>query len=159
MRQRAARQSGARAAGDDRHADGRREVHRARVALEERGARRVDEVVLKALAREPEVLEAFLAELATGAACDRRLAAHDDQQVLWQTSVGDGSVSTGWGGRVADLLNAVANPAGNISMSVSLNGANTFEVGNLVNVRAQGFLHTREIFPQQLHLRVHLAVG
>jgi putative acyl-CoA dehydrogenase len=32
--------------------------------------------VLRALAREPEVLEAFLAELAPGAACDRRLAAH-----------------------------------------------------------------------------------
>ena len=39
--------------------------------------------------------------------------------------------ATGWGGRVADLLNATANPAGNISMSVSLNGANTFEIGNL----------------------------
>jgi hypothetical protein len=30
-------------------------------------------------------------------------------------------------------VDAYANPAGNISMSVSLNGVNTFEVGNVVS--------------------------
>ncbi len=51
----------------------------------------------------------------------------------WQTSIPDQPPTTGWGGRVADLLNSTANPAGNISMSVSLNGANTFEVGQFVS--------------------------
>ncbi|MBU6300067.1 MAG: DUF1501 domain-containing protein [Verrucomicrobia bacterium] len=62
-----------------------------------------------------------------------QLFSHSDQVTQWQTSIPDQPPSTGWGGRVADLLNAWANPAGNISMSVSLNGANTLEVGNLVS--------------------------
>jgi uncharacterized protein (DUF1501 family) len=62
-----------------------------------------------------------------------QLFSHSDQVSQWQTSVPDGPQSTGWGGRVADLLDAVANPSGTISMSVSVNGANTFEVGNLVS--------------------------
>lgn len=62
-----------------------------------------------------------------------QLFSHSDQVTQWQTSIPDQPPTTGWGGRVADLLNATANPAGNISMSVSLNGANTFEVGNLIS--------------------------
>jgi len=62
-----------------------------------------------------------------------QLFSHSDQVTQWQTSIPDQPPATGWGGRVADLLNSVANPAGNISMSVSLNGANTFEIGNLVS--------------------------
>jgi len=62
-----------------------------------------------------------------------QLFSHSDQVTQWQTSIPDLPPATGWGGRVADLLNATSNPAGNISMSVSLNGANTFEVGNLVS--------------------------
>jgi uncharacterized protein (DUF1501 family) len=61
-----------------------------------------------------------------------QLFSHSDQVTQWQTSIPDQPPATGWGGRVADLLNDVANPAGNISMSVSVNGANTFQVGNLV---------------------------
>jgi uncharacterized protein (DUF1501 family) len=61
-----------------------------------------------------------------------QLFSHSDQVTQWQTSIPDQPPLTGWGGRVADLLNAVANPSGNISMSVSLNGVNTFEVGNIV---------------------------
>jgi uncharacterized protein (DUF1501 family) len=34
---------------------------------------------------------------------------------------------------VSDLLDSLANPTGKLSMSVSLNGTNTFEVGNLVS--------------------------
>ena len=62
-----------------------------------------------------------------------QLFSHSDQVTQWQTSIPDQPPQTGWGGRVADLLNATANPTGNISMSVSLNGANTFEIGNLIS--------------------------
>lgn len=61
-----------------------------------------------------------------------QLFSHSDQITQWQTSIPDQPPTRGWGGRVADLLNDVVNPAGSISMSVSLNGANTFEVGNRV---------------------------
>lgn len=61
-----------------------------------------------------------------------QLFSHSDQVTQWQTSIPDQPPTTGWGGRVADIMDAVANPSGQISMSVSLNGANTFEVGNNV---------------------------
>jgi len=75
------------------------------------------------------------AEFLTNATGTRppQLFSHSDQVTQWQTSIPDQPPTTGWGGRVADLLNATANPAGNLSMSVSLNGTNTFEVGNLVS--------------------------
>jgi uncharacterized protein (DUF1501 family) len=56
------------------------------------------------------------------------LFSHDDQQVLWQTSMGDGSGSTGWGGRVADLVRSL-NDTARVSMSISISGRNTFQVG------------------------------
>ena len=61
-----------------------------------------------------------------------QLFSHSDQVTQWQTSIPDAPPTTGWGGRVADLVNSLANPTGNISMSVSLNGSNTFEIGNLI---------------------------
>lgn len=73
-------------------------------------------------------------DYASGLAAFRppQLFSHSDQVTQWQTSIPDQPPTTGWGGRVADLLNSVANPSGSISMSVSLSGANTFEVGNLI---------------------------
>ncbi len=62
-----------------------------------------------------------------------QLFSHSDQITQWQTSIPDAPPQTGWGGRVADILNSAANPSGNISMSVSVAGANTFEVGNVVS--------------------------
>ena len=62
-----------------------------------------------------------------------QLFSHSDQVTQWQTSIPDAAPTTGWGGRVADMLNSTANPSGKISMSVSLNGANTFEIGNLIS--------------------------
>lgn len=60
-----------------------------------------------------------------------QLFSHNDQQVQWQSSVPDQPFQTGWGGRLADLVNAVnTNPQ--ISMSISLNGFNNFQVGNQV---------------------------
>jgi uncharacterized protein (DUF1501 family) len=63
-----------------------------------------------------------------------QLFSHSDQVTQWQTSIPDQPPSTGWGGRVADLVNAAAsNPSDSISMSVSVSGANTFEIGNLIS--------------------------
>mgnify|MGYP000854741188 CR=1 FL=1 len=66
-----------------------------------------------------------------------QLFSHSDQQVQWQHSVPDKPVSTGWGGRVADLLNAF-NTSDQISMSISIAGKNTFQIGNKVSQYAIG---------------------
>ncbi len=69
-----------------------------------------------------------------------QLFSHNDQQVEWQTSVTDkpfNEVGTGWGGRTADLINAL-NSNNRISMSLTLNGQNTFQVGKSVSQYAVG---------------------
>lgn len=60
-----------------------------------------------------------------------QLFSHQDQQVEWQSSIADKAFSTGWGGRLADLTNAF-NENNYISMSISLNGQNSFQVGQTV---------------------------
>ena len=62
----------------------------------------------------------------------RQTFSHADQVSQWQTSIPDQPATTGWGGRCADLLNSV-QPNAPISLTVSLAGANTFEVGNIVS--------------------------
>lgn len=57
------------------------------------------------------------------------LYSHSDQQVQWQSSISDKPFSTGWGGRIADLVNASYNGAGKVSMSVGLSGLNSFQSG------------------------------
>lgn len=61
-----------------------------------------------------------------------QLFSHADQVTQWQTSIPDQAPLTGWGGRCADLLNSV-QPNAPISLSVTLGGANTFEIGNIVS--------------------------
>jgi len=61
-----------------------------------------------------------------------QLFSHADQVTQWQTSVPDKPALTGWGGRCADLL-ATVQPNSPISLSVTLSGANTFEVGNIIS--------------------------
>ena len=61
-----------------------------------------------------------------------QLFSHADQQTQWQTSIPDQPPTTGWGGRVADLMNSI-QPTAPISLMVTLAGANTFEVGNIVS--------------------------
>jgi uncharacterized protein (DUF1501 family) len=61
-----------------------------------------------------------------------QLFSHADQQTQWQTSVPDQPPQTGWGGRCADLLASI-QPNAPISLMVTLAGANTFEVGNIVS--------------------------
>jgi uncharacterized protein (DUF1501 family) len=65
------------------------------------------------------------------AALPPQLFSHSDQTVHWQTSIPNQPPQTGWGGRVADLLRAL-NGTSQISMCMSLGGANTFEVGSVV---------------------------
>jgi uncharacterized protein (DUF1501 family) len=60
-----------------------------------------------------------------------QLFSHADQQTQWQTSIPDQPPTTGWGGRVSDLMNGV-QPNAPISLMVTLAGANTFEIGNIV---------------------------
>jgi uncharacterized protein (DUF1501 family) len=60
-----------------------------------------------------------------------QLFSHNDQQVEWQSSVPDKPFSSGWGGRLADLTNAF-NSNNAISMSISLAGQNSFQVGRSV---------------------------
>lgn len=60
------------------------------------------------------------------------LFSHADQVAHWQTSVPHDRVGTGWGGKMADLLNAMPDgPASNpnISMNISLSGSNVFQTG------------------------------
>ncbi|QYM77772.1 DUF1501 domain-containing protein [Horticoccus luteus] len=60
-----------------------------------------------------------------------QLFSHSDQQVEWQSSLPDRPFTTGWGGRLADLTNAF-NENNTISMSISLAGQNSFQVGQSV---------------------------
>ncbi len=62
-----------------------------------------------------------------------QLFSHADQVTQWQTSVIDQPALTGWGGRCADLLDATQRQTAQISLMVSLAGANTFESGNITS--------------------------
>ncbi|MEZ0390517.1 MAG: DUF1501 domain-containing protein [Verrucomicrobium sp.] len=58
-----------------------------------------------------------------------QLYSHSDQQVQWQSSIPDKPFTSGWGGRVAELLDPSYNPSsGNASMSISISGVNSFQV-------------------------------
>ena len=67
-----------------------------------------------------------------------QLFSHTDQVTHWQTSLPDQPPRTGWGGRIADILQPYqkelitdeSNKA-KISLCTSLAGANTFEVGSV----------------------------
>lgn len=66
-----------------------------------------------------------------------QLFSHNDQVTEWMTSVPDQISRTGWGGRTIDKMKLelvnLGIPSGSISMSVSLAGSNTWEVGDVVN--------------------------
>ncbi|QJE94455.1 DUF1501 domain-containing protein [Luteolibacter luteus] len=59
-----------------------------------------------------------------------QLFSHSDQQTQWQSSVPDQAFASGWGGRAADLLHSSYNSAtSKVSMSISLAGVNSFQIG------------------------------
>ena len=63
-----------------------------------------------------------------------QLFSHNDQVYQWQTSVPDQITRTGWGGRMADRPYIFGSNNGSpISMSISLAGTNTWEVGDFVH--------------------------
>ncbi len=66
-----------------------------------------------------------------------QLFSHSDQQVEWMSSIPDRPFTTGWGGRLADLTNAF-NANNRISMALSLNGQNSFQVGKNIAQYAVG---------------------
>ncbi len=57
------------------------------------------------------------------------LFSHSDQGQQWMTGLPNGRSGTGWGGKVADLVNDMNNNP-NISMNLSLGGTNIFQTGN-----------------------------
>jgi len=72
-----------------------------------------------------------------------QLFSHSDQAVQWQSSVADQAFTSGWGGRLADLTNAF-NENNEISMNITLDGKNSFQVGRDVvqyAVRSEGPLN------------------
>ena len=56
------------------------------------------------------------------------LFSHADQDKQWLTSVPQTNSPTGWGGRLADMVQS-ANTNQNISMNISLSGKNVFQLG------------------------------
>ncbi|HVU22507.1 MAG TPA: DUF1501 domain-containing protein [Opitutus sp.] len=73
-----------------------------------------------------------LAQYEAGVGLPPQLFSHYDQATQWQSSIPDQPFTTGWGGRLADLVNAL-NTNSRISMSISLAGTNSFQVGNAVS--------------------------
>ena len=63
-----------------------------------------------------------------GASLPFGLFSHADQDKQWQTSVPQTNAATGWGGRLADMVQS-ANTNQNISMNISLSGKNIFQLG------------------------------
>jgi uncharacterized protein (DUF1501 family) len=57
------------------------------------------------------------------------LFSHSDQFQQWQSSIADKRSTTGWGGRMADLIRDM-NQSQAISMNISLDGTNLFQTGN-----------------------------
>ena len=70
-----------------------------------------------------------------------QLFSHADQVAQWQTSLADTPPSTGWGGRMADLLHS-GNPNNGgldvLSTCITVAGTNTFQVGGSVQQYSVG---------------------
>lgn len=76
--------------------------------------------------------------LAKSVAVPPQLFSHSDQQIQWQSSVPDRPFSNGWGGRVADLLLGSGYGGSAVSMSVTLAGINSLQMGDDVVQYAVG---------------------
>lgn len=73
-----------------------------------------------------------------------QLFSHSDQVTHWQTSLPDQPPSSGWGGRMADLMHTYnpRNPGDTaldlLSTCITISGANTFQIGNSVQQYSMG---------------------
>jgi uncharacterized protein (DUF1501 family) len=65
---------------------------------------------------------------AAGATVPHNLFSHLDQQQEWQSAVAQGFATSGWGGRVADVMQSCNNP--NFPTIVSVGGNSLFAAGN-----------------------------
>lgn len=74
----------------------------------------------------PQALASHTAKVPLG------LFSHSDQISQWQTALPDLRSGTGWGGRIADILNS-QNSNQRISMSISTAGANEFQAGRITD--------------------------
>jgi len=72
-----------------------------------------------------------LAHYRAGTALPLQLFSHIEQATQWQSSISDRPFETGWGGRLADLVNAF-NENSRISMSITLSQTNSFQIGRQV---------------------------
>jgi len=72
-----------------------------------------------------------LADYTAGRFAPPQLFSHPDQTLQWQSSIADKPFETGWGGRLADIMDAL-NANNQIAMSISLNGTNSFQRGKNV---------------------------
>lgn len=64
-----------------------------------------------------------------------QLFSHSDQQVQWQAAISDQAARTGWGGRLADVID-VQNGASTMPMIASIAGSAFFTIGNSPNTVA-----------------------
>lgn len=58
-----------------------------------------------------------------------QLFSHNDQQSLWQSGAMNTSATTGWGGRMADLISDINDT---LSMNLSIFGSNLMQAGTVV---------------------------
>ncbi len=73
-----------------------------------------------------------LADYRAGRNLPPQLFAHSEQLLQWQSSLPDRPFDSGWGGRLADFVQAMnSNPQ--VSMSVTLSGTNAFLRGRVVS--------------------------
>jgi len=59
------------------------------------------------------------------------LFSHSDQQMHWQTAFPQARTSSGWGGKMADMLKGL-NTSDEVSMNISLGGNNIFQRGDSI---------------------------
>jgi uncharacterized protein (DUF1501 family) len=57
------------------------------------------------------------------------LFSHSDQQQQWHTASADGSLRTGWGGRVADMVMSANGTAQALTTALAVGGRSTFQTG------------------------------
>jgi len=72
------------------------------------------------------------ADFLAGRHLPARLFSHNDQQDEWQSAQADGRATSGWAGRLADVLSNL-NPTAELPLNISLNGTNLMQTGVMVN--------------------------
>ena len=71
------------------------------------------------------------AQYLAGSTVPSNLFSHSDQQLEWQNASKSGATSTGWAGRIADLISTQYNPNGQVPMITSVAGDTLFCNGSV----------------------------